>query len=178
MKTLASPHFTVDELIDRFRAPHPPVLLIATGEIGAGKTAWCAELARRGLACGLSVAGLLSPAVFAGGQKVAIDLLDISSQKRRRLAGRRSPHQDGKKWQLDLETLHWGNQVLDAIVNCQLLILDELGPLELLEHQGLTKGLDLLDRQAFSACAIVRPSLLSNAEQRWPWAARLNIGQE
>lgn len=168
----------IDQLISTFRTPTQPGLLIVTGQIGAGKTTWCADLARRAFASGLTVAGLLSPAVFEAGEKIAIDLLDISSQERRQLADRRPPNQNGKKWQLDPETLRWGNQVLDAVVSCQLLILDELGPLELLEHQGLTKGLELLDRRAFSACAIVRPSLLSNAQERWPWAAQLHLGPE
>jgi nucleoside-triphosphatase THEP1 len=175
MKDLISPQPTIDDLIAEFRAPEHPKLLIVTGESGAGKTTWCTELAHRALSSGLTVAGLLSPAVFEGGEKVAIDLLDISSAARSRLAGRRPATESGRKWRLDPEVLSWANHILASIVTCQLLIVDELGPLELLEHQGFTAGLELLDRKAFSACAVVRPTLLGAAQERWPWAGCVSI---
>lgn len=153
-------------------------LLIITGQSGAGKTIWCLELARQAADSGISVEGLISPAVFEHGSKVGIDLFDIVTKERKRLANRRpnlAANYTGRTWQLDFETLHWGNDLLAKIADCQLFVLDELGPMELVEGQGLTKGLDLIDARKFAlACVVVRPSLLTNALARWPWAIALN----
>jgi nucleoside-triphosphatase THEP1 len=157
-----------------------PRLVIVTGERGAGKTIWCTEVARHASASGITVGGLLSPAVFVGDQKIGIDLLDIATQDRRRLANRRPKlpeNPGGMIWQFDQQTLQWGNEALLKISNCRLLILDELGPLELLEGQGFTRGLEILDRNTLNAtaCAVIRPSLVSNARARWPWATCLSL---
>ncbi|MCL5429779.1 MAG: hypothetical protein M1347_08300 [Chloroflexi bacterium] len=81
----------------------------------------------------------------------------------------------GRTWELDFATLAWGDSLLSKIEECHLLVSDELGPLELIEKRGLTKGLELLDKRNYAlACAVIRTSLLPNALERWPWASRLN----
>ncbi|MBV2193943.1 MAG: hypothetical protein KUL81_11460, partial [Azonexus sp.] len=72
--------------LDRCREGGTGQLVLLSGERGAGKTAWCRSLA--GLAQGMTVAGLASPAVFCDGRKTAIDLLDLSRGETRRLAER------------------------------------------------------------------------------------------
>ncbi len=63
-----------------------PELCLITGSIGAGKTSWCLELAYQARLAGLSPRGLVSPAVFEMDEKIGIDLIDIESQQRSRLA--------------------------------------------------------------------------------------------
>lgn len=176
------PESKFEDFLTGVRNSNEPRLFIVTGDRGAGKTTWCTELGRRALASGIVAAGLLSPAVFAAGQKIGIDLIDIATQERRRLANRRPKlpeNPGGMIWQFDAQTLQWGNEVLANISQCQLLLLDELGPLELLEGQGFTEGLEILDRNTMNAtaCAVVRPSLVSNAMARWPWGACLSLGE-
>lgn len=153
-------------------------LLIISGQSGSGKTIWCGELAHQAKALGMSVAGVISPAVFQQGQKIGIDLFDLFTSERRRLANRRPnfpEHHIGRRWELDFDVLRWGNALLSQISACQLLVLDELGPLELVENQGLTKGMELLDaRKLVLACIAVRPVFLSNALARWPWATYIS----
>ena len=64
-------------------------LTIVTGAVGSGKSTWCEKIAKRDQDAGLSVVGLHSMAVFCESQKVGIDLVDLGSGERRRLAERR-----------------------------------------------------------------------------------------
>lgn len=149
-------------------------LVILTGPRGSGKTQACLKLAEAALARGKAPVGLISPAVFEDGHKTAIDLLDLGSGKRRRLAERPPPGAAGTAglgWRFDATVLAWGNAILDRLPAGGLLVLDELGPLEFEHGQGLSAGLALLDaRRHRLAVAVVRPELLTAALSRWPWA--------
>jgi nucleoside-triphosphatase THEP1 len=156
-----------------------PGLMLISGPSGSGKTRWCMDLVERARAIGLQPKGLVSPVVLEGGQKVGIDLVDLSSGNRRRLACRRGePAGDVQTadWQLDMETFAWGNSILARLDACDLFILDEIGPLEFDRNVGLVAGLGLLDaRRDFLACVTVRPSLLAVAKKRWPWAEEVDL---
>jgi nucleoside-triphosphatase THEP1 len=50
---------------------------------------------------------------------------------------------------------------------CDLLVVDELGPLELKLGQGLVAALDVLEEGAFSlALVVVRPELVDDVRER------------
>ncbi|MBE3118304.1 MAG: hypothetical protein IMZ50_06050 [Candidatus Atribacteria bacterium] len=148
-------------------------LILVTGPSGSGKTRWCLALADYASILGIHVGGLVSPAVFEGDLKIGIDLLDLRSGAQRRLAVRRGESTSGQittDWHFDDEALNWGNTVLEQLGACQLLILDELGPLELQRGVGLTNGLGLVAARRYRlACVVVRPSLLEIAQPLWPW---------
>lgn len=151
-----------------------PYLIIVTGESGAGKTTWCQELIEVACRHGLTVGGLISPAVFIGKEKTAIDLTNLFSGEQRRMAKRRtenSPDPTGivtPRWQFDAEVVAWGDSVLGQKQPCEMLVIDEIGILELERGQGFLHGLSLLDERAFQiACVVVRRSLLDIAIQRW-----------
>ena len=148
-------------------------LIIVTGPSGLGKTRWCLGLAERATALGIQADGLVSPAVFEDTKKVGIDLLNLSSGDRRHLAAHRGESGIGPTttyWQFDEEALNWGNLILEQLGTSQLLILDELGPLELKRGAGLTKGIGLITGRHYRlACVVVRPSLLDDALELWPW---------
>ena len=77
------------------------------------------------------VGGVISPAVFEGGNKVAIDALDLKSGTRKRLAELKTSHQtdlETQRWSFYTEVVDWGNKILEEAVPCDLLIIDELGP--------------------------------------------------
>jgi nucleoside-triphosphatase THEP1 len=121
------------------------------------------------------VAGLLSPPVLAGGEKTGIDLLDLASGERRRLAERARadlPGTEGLGWHFDPEVLALGNTLLSRIATCDLLLVDELGPLEFGRGSGLTAAFALLDARRYHlAVVVVRPALVAAARTRWPEAA-------
>jgi nucleoside-triphosphatase THEP1 len=160
-------------------------LVLVTGESGSGKTTWCQELVQQARLGGISPLGVLSPAVFVDSNKVGIDLLEIHTGERKHLAFHRSeakanersgPHT--RAWQFNAEVLNWANQSLDNLAKGDLLILDELGPLEFLENQGLVNGLKLIDEHRYRmACVTVRPLLLATAQERWPWSVVLDLSK-
>ncbi|MGB4675600.1 MAG: nucleoside-triphosphatase, partial [Aggregatilineales bacterium] len=80
---------TPADLLARLLAEPPPRVALVTGDSGAGKTTWCRSLVEAARQRGLRVAGLLSPPVFEQGVKTGIDLLDLTTGERRRLAARR-----------------------------------------------------------------------------------------
>jgi nucleoside-triphosphatase len=141
----------------------PPLWLIS-GVIGAGKTALCRALAGEARAAGWDVAGLLSPGVFEAGQKTAIQVEDLRSGERRLLASiepRPGFDLPFGQWHFDRAALAWGNHVLEHSVPCDLLVVDELGPLELLHGQGFTAAQAVLAGGRYRlGIAVVRPALV------------------
>jgi nucleoside-triphosphatase len=148
-----------------------PYLLLVTGESEAGKTTWCLGMVHKARQQGLQVAGLLSPAVYHQGIKIGIDLVDVSSEARQQLATLRPVEKFGaptKKWIFRSEALRWGNQRLSRIEECDLLVIDELGPLEFSHDQGFTSAFPLINRGQYRlALVVVRLSLLQQAKDRW-----------
>lgn len=171
---LDRPGSELARLLRRDRAG--PVRLLVTGGRGAGKSRWCASLVDRLRSRGWRVAGVASPAVLSDGRKVAIDLVDVVSGARRRLADRRRDVDGGvttERWRFETATLAWGNELLAGVAEAgtDLLLADELGPLELRRGGGLRNGLRAMDEGRFSVgCAVVRPALLDRALERWPGA--------
>jgi hypothetical protein len=148
-------------------------LILVTGAIGAGKTAFCLAAVAWARARGWQAAGLVSPPVFENGVKIGIDVEDVSSGERRRLARRRVGEVEAAiattGWVFDPEALQWGNQVLENALPCDLLVVDELGPLEFERGQGWLAGLAALDSRRYRlGLASIRPELLNRARQRWP----------
>jgi len=151
-----------------------PRLILVTGFSGSGKTTWCTQIVKEAEALGFTVEGILSPGVFEGKRKIGIEVLDLSTGVRKQLARLREGDRgeiSTPRWVFDPEVLEWANQTLQNSVYGDLLIIDELGPLEFLRNKGLLAGLERLDRGEFQvACVVVRSSLLPKALQRWPEA--------
>lgn len=159
-----------------------PGLTLITGPRGSGKTRWCMSLSDHAAAAGIRVGGLVSPSVFENGRKVGIDLVDLKSGDRRHLAYSKGSGRGDlltTDWQLDVETLTWGNSILERTENCDFFILDELGPLEFNHDVGLIAGLEIIEtRRDLPIFATVRPSLISGARLRWYWAEVWEIPAE
>lgn len=140
-----------------------PSIVILSGESGSGKTTICIRVVTLARARGLRVAGILTPPRLAGGCKVGLDVEDIRAGQRRPLAervgGTSGPATES--WHFHAEGLAWGTMILRCATPCDLLVIDELGPLELAGGQGWTVGLDLLRASRYClALVVVRPALL------------------
>lgn len=144
---------------------------ILTGEIQSGKTTLCLALAEAAREKGLQLGGLLSPGVFKGEEKIGIDVLDLRTFQRRRLAELKGGLDSGLetiRWSFLPQAAAWGNQALLRAAPCDLLLIDELGPLEFTRGEGWVNGFEIIERGDFQAAlVVVRPSLLEEARRRW-----------
>lgn len=144
-------------------------ILLLTGDREVGKTYLCRsvveEAKRRGFAC----AGVLSPPHIEGQEKVGISLMDVASGEERPLATAGDTRQ-GVRWgryRFVPSSLEWGVRLLADATPCDLLVVDELGPLELEMGRGLVPALDVLTGGGFSlALVVVRPALLGEIKER------------
>ncbi|MBW6465027.1 MAG: ATP-binding cassette domain-containing protein [Brevefilum sp.] len=156
------------------RSKQTPQLILVTGLSGVGKTTWCSQLAQLASEKGLSVVGILSPGIFSGDRKIGIGVKDLHTNEHRQLAKLRED-EDAQlatpRWTFDPDALAWANAKLEDSPEGDLLIIDELGPLEFLRDEGLLAGLARIDAGHYRvACVVVRSSLLPKALQRWPQA--------
>jgi nucleoside-triphosphatase THEP1 len=144
---------------------------LLTGPVGVGKTTVAERVVglahRSGAICG----GLLSPAMMNGcGQKVGIWGVDILTAERRILA-RTERDLGGPQvgpYSFDGAALSWAVGVLDqAIGACDLLVVDEVGRLELERGIGLH---DIVPRlasgQVGRSLVLVRDFLLDELRAR------------
>ena len=147
-------------------------LLILSGEIGSGKTTLLQNLISDLKSDGVQIRGLLSPPVFEHNKKIGIDLVNLQTGEKRRFAGlneNESMELATARWGFDSEVMEWGNQILSHTDPCQLLIVDEFGPLEFERGIGLVQGLAAVDQRHFQcALIVVRPGMLAIALNRWP----------
>jgi nucleoside-triphosphatase THEP1 len=148
-------------------------LALVTGDIEVGKTTVVGrvvELARsRGYVC----AGVWSPAHIVDGHKTGIETVDLSTGERRLLAHMAT---EGTEMQLGRyvfapTVLAWANDVLAKAIAAQpdLLIIDEIGPLELEQRDGLAPALaPLAAGRVPRALVIVRAWLVDAFQARLP----------
>lgn len=142
---------------------------LLTGPIGVGKTTVAERVAgsalRRGLACG----GLLAPALIdACGQKAGIWGVDVATGERRVMA--RTDRDLGGPavgpYSFDSAALRWAAGLVEAAIpRADLLVVDEIGKLELWQGGGLASVLPRLAAgEAIRALVLVRESLLAEAQ--------------
>ncbi len=165
------------------------MLYLLTGEIESGKTSWLKRVIAAMQANEAALSGFISPAVFTGAdqtfEKVAIDCQLLPEGITLRFGWRDDQVGNGAgalysppvsavrlRWQFDDEVMRLLNDRLACYDNEHptpgLLIVDELGFLEFRGRGGVTQALRILDEGCYQdAIAVMRPSLLDEAYQRW-----------
>lgn len=145
-------------------------IIVLTGDRGVGKTTVCSRTATLARGSGYTCGGILTVS-RAGDVR---DLLDVRSKETRRLTLERGkePAVIQGRFRFNPETLEWGNSVLARAVPCELLVVDEIGPLEMQRERGLAGALGVLRGTDFAlALVVVRPELLLQAQRRLPSSA-------
>jgi nucleoside-triphosphatase THEP1 len=160
-------------------SPPESKLMIVTGWRNTGKTTFCQFMIEAARERNLKVSGLLSPGVFENYDKIRIEMEDLSSGEKRVLAHKgfdpesefNLPH-----WVFEKENLTWGNTVFEKSVPTDVLIVDELGPIELEQNKGWTFGMQALDSGQYKvAIVVIRPELMPLAKQRWPQGQTITL---
>lgn len=156
---------------------HPPLLFLVTGSRGAGKTTFCNALVNSARDAGWKVAGMVSQPIFEDSQRTAIDAEDLSTGETRRLAVRSDhPTPGAKHWQFDEAVIAWGNRVFQASLPCDLLVVDELGPLEFEHNSGWQAAVAAVDSNQYAiGFVVIRSEMLGHVLLRWPTANLVEI---
>ena len=161
------------------------MLFILTGDIQIGKTRWLKSTCRKLAADGIPCAGVVAPGVWVpsehgdanGFEKLGIDNLLLPQGERIPFARRRDLAQAEGMFDSNSQSVQV-NAHFDLIAarthhngRQSLLVVDELGRLELIRNQGLTSALALLDEgpsPAFPhALIVVRDVLVDLARERF-----------
>ncbi|MGI5940598.1 MAG: nucleoside-triphosphatase [Thermoleophilia bacterium] len=179
------------------RPPIIPTVYILTGERTSGKSTVCARVADLARELGYRVAGLLTLRIESGPQSThrhtarrreVVDLAtgrtfpfghrrqtDATDERAQTISPAGLPASGGPLagWELDDDVFTQGNEILAASTPCDLLIIDELGPLELLHGQGWMDAFPAIDSRRYTMALVVcRPLLvdqcLSRLEEHTP----------
>jgi nucleoside-triphosphatase THEP1 len=155
--------------------PSAERIILLTGEKGSGKSTACVEVAGWAQRCGYSVGGLVTMRAC----DLTGDLAESADPQGRvaleLVSGRYfafGPPSDGSKglrpgWIPGASAIRKGNKALAASVPCDLLIVDELGPLELLDGKGWMQAFPVLTHRRYRAGLVVcRPRLLATLISR------------
>lgn len=162
---------------------YPAQRIILTGTFESGKTTLLLLLLDSLRKYQLDIAGVISPPVYKDGEKTGIDLLNLRTGIRQPLAVLNSGVNPGqlftKHWVFSTEAMEEGNHILLEATPCDLLIVDELGPLELERQTGWMNGISAIDSQHYClAVCVIRESLIPAALQRWPDARVIAMTRE
>jgi nucleoside-triphosphatase THEP1 len=145
-------------------------IVVLTGERGVGKSTVCRETVGRSRTRQHICGGIITISSSDGGR----DVLDVRSGHVRRLTleSAVAPGVIQGRFRFDPETLAWGNNVLAHASGCHLLVVDELGPLEIERGEGWLSAFDVLREGDFTlALVVVRPELLVQAQLKLPDSA-------
>ncbi len=149
---------------------HPPAFIL-TGEPGSGKTTFLLQLIEELKGEAVSLAGFAAVSVPSVGPSKDYHILDLASGKTLPLASRRQT----AGWEptgiffFNPEALHMGINILNGpqSMDCDLFIVDEIGPFELqgkIWAESLTR---LLSKRSGCILMVVRTALVEKVLENW-----------
>jgi nucleoside-triphosphatase THEP1 len=160
---------------------------VLTGEVHAGKTTVCRAVVHLARQRGHCVRGILMPAMFDDqGERLGVAAVDLASGEQRILArccsaisataaavGCNGP--EVGDYCFDAGALQWGQEVIVRAIAARydLLIVDEIGRLELERDTGFKQALDMLAARSHQppgghSLLVVRKPLLPMLRLRLP----------
>ena len=137
-------------------------IILVTGNRDTGKNRFCQRILEFSQRSKKDCAGILSLKLINNNETSGYEVLDIRSNEKRILA----THIPDSTivlgdWFFNPQTLIWGNKKLKSATPCDLLIIDEIGPLELELGNGWQYAIPVLNEGQFSlALVVIRPELL------------------
>lgn len=172
---LRRPVASVSSLLPRLdewlRALDQPlrVVGVVTGEKGQGKTTRVGEVVSALRERGLRVGGILAPGEMREGRRWSIDLVDLGSGRRVPMATRDpdTPWPTVGAFQVSPEAMELGRVALspERASECDLMVLDEVGPWEL-AGQGWSSALEALYGTGVPLLPVARRALAGDVVAR------------
>lgn len=162
------------------------MFILLTGAVHEGKTTACWKAIPGIRSAGLKVAGFISPPLLdAGGAKVGIEMIDLTTGQHQTFArvveaahlgcARSAAEEPGAPatvgvYQTSEEAVDWARRVLAAamLANADWIAIDEIGPLELHEGRGFAFALQPLADpiRVPNAIVIIRATLADELAER------------
>jgi nucleoside-triphosphatase THEP1 len=121
-------------------------VVVVTGGHDAGKSLFCMRVVRAAQRRGLSVGGLITHKLVV--DDAEIRFVEDVARREYRLLYRCRTDAGLLARNPSAETIGWAEDVLERAAECDLLVLDELGPHELVSGDGWEGALALLERRA------------------------------
>jgi nucleoside-triphosphatase THEP1 len=153
-------------------------ILFLVGAPDAGKTLVCQRVVEAARHRGLRVSGLITEARRLSSGRIVQTVLNLRTGERRRLAdyvGVDEGEPIGRgvagrfSWTFVGESVRWGRHELDRCLtgSTDLLVIDQLGPLELLAGSGWVNAVRVLQEGRFGlAVVVVNPLVVAQLKGR------------
>lgn len=145
-------------------------IIIITGAINSGKTAYLQKLVSQERTLGKSPSGIIAHGVFKDGHKIGYDIEDIASGMILPLA-RAGFHKDGDQmvgqYSFSKKTLEFAKGALLNYTSGGVVFLDEAGPLELAGEGYAFCISSLLESHISKLYMVVRESLVDQISERF-----------
>lgn len=147
---------------------YPKRITVVSGDRGTGKTEFCEDLIQIYRGHNHRCAGILQPARYDNGaeEKTGFDLINLETDERKPAGRIRTEIDYGNaigKWTIDTDVFTWANEQLANVEESDLLVIDELGPLEFTEKSGLTAAFRTLrDAKYRDAYVVIRPECIAD----------------
>ena len=145
-------------------------VLILTGEIGSGKTTACRKAVKKSEEKGLKGGGILTPPIYTEKKKKSGFFAEDLKTGEKWVLGTRDLGSDIKgpvygiyRFSIDGFKKAYGVLKKAVVERCGLIVLDEIGPLEIVHKKGFWRILEtLFDVKDAYLLLVVRPSLVED----------------
>lgn len=143
-----------------------------TGKIGLGKTTACRKAVKKAVEKGIKAGGILTPPIYSNGKKIGFSAEDLSTGERWILGSKDTgPGSTGTvfgMYRFLIGGFARAFGVLKTAIadRCGLIVLDEIGPLEVVHKKGFWRILEtLFDVKDAYLLLVVRPSLIEDVKK-------------
>jgi len=171
-KTFHNIFSQADDLYNAFKNEHlkRPSIVIITGEVHEGKTTFAGQVINNLEKQGIKAGGFLAIAVNKDGKRSGFNLFDIRTGNITPLCS-----QDSSAGKMRYGSFYFNEEAVNRGINivhesasdCNLVIIDEIGPLEL-GGSGWSSAIDFLFSRNFSPQVwVVRKPLIKKVLRRW-----------
>jgi nucleoside-triphosphatase len=150
----------------------PKRVLLLTGTPGVGKTTVLMKVVNALKERGIRVGGMISREVRKGGTRVGFEILDLTSSRRGWLAhvNQKNGPQVGK-YRVNIEDLNTvgAQAVTEAVEKCEVIAIDEVGPMELFSEKFKEAAWKALDSRKLVIAVVhwkAQNKLINEAKKR------------